>query len=260
MQRTAGVFLALGVVATLVVSSCSGDDDSAAEDTSSPDSSETSISLPEARTPTTVEDGSFLVAQAGDNTIHVWDEPDGEPDDFTLSLKAADETSGILTFLVEERKADGWLKVELPGAPAGSSGYILERDVVLTRHRFDIEISRGAHTLRVLASGVETFNERVAIGPDTPAAGTSTYIKEVLLPPVGSVYDAQAYTYGLAGSANSPQQFADGRGVVAIHAVADPATLGRDAPTGAIGMDRDVLRRLYESVGLPLGTPVKIVD
>ena len=132
--------------------------------------------------------------------------------------------------------------------------------MVLTRHRFDIEVSRSAHTLRVLASGVETFNERVAIGPDTPAAGTSTYIKEVLLPPVGSVYDAQAYTYGLAGSANSPQQFADGTGVVAIHAVADPATLGRDAPTGAIGMDRDVLRRLYESVGLPLGTPVKIVD
>jgi hypothetical protein len=259
MQRTAGVFLALGVAASLVASSCSGDDDSTAEEPISSDASETSISLPEARTPTTIEDGSFLVAQAGDNTIHVWDEP-GEPDDYTLSLKAADETSGILTFLVEERKADGWLKVELPGAPAGSSGYILERDVVLTRHRYAIEISRSAHTLRVLANGVEAFNERVAIGPDTPAAGTSTYIKEVLLPPVGSVYDPQAYTYGLAGSANSPQQFADGRGVVAIHAVADPATLGRDAPTGAIGMDRDVLRRLYESVGLPLGTPVEIVD
>jgi hypothetical protein len=258
MQRTAGVFLALGVVASLVASSCSGDDDTA-EETSSPGSSETTISLPEARTPTTVEDGSYLVAQASENQINVWDEP-GEPDAFTKTLKAADETSGILTFLVEDRTADGWLKVQLPGPPVGSTGYVLEREVVLTRHRYDIKISRSRHTLQVLASGVEAFNERVAIGPDTPAAGTATYIKEVLLPPPGSVYDPQAYAYGLAGAANSEQQFADGAGVVAIHAVADPATVGANAPTGAIGMDRDVLRRLYQNVGLPLGTPVEIVD
>jgi hypothetical protein len=215
--------------------------------------------LPETRTPTTVEDGSFLVAQASEDEINVWDEP-GEPDAFTKTLKAADETSGIVTFLVQERKADGWLEVQLPGPPVGSTGFILERDVVLTRHRYDIEISRGGHTLRVLASGVEAFNERVAIGPDTPPAGTSTYIKEVLLPPPGSVYDPQAYTYGLAGATNSKQQFADGAGVVAIHAVADPATLGGDAPTGAVGMDRAILERLYEGIGLPLGTPVEIVD
>ena len=72
--------------------------------------------------------------------------------------------------------------------------------------------------------------------------------------------DKQAYTYGLAGGTNTPQQFADGRGVLAIHAVADPATLGRDAPTGAIGLDRGVLERLYENVGLPVGTPVTITE
>jgi hypothetical protein len=259
MQRTAGVFLALGVIASLA-GGCSGGDGTTAEETSGEDEpSDTTISLPESRTPTTIEDGSFLVAQASEAEIEVWDEP-GEPEDFTQTLQAADETSGILTFLVQQREADGWLRVHLPGPPVGSSGYILEADVVLTRHRYDIDVSRSAHTLTVLANGVETFNERVAIGPDTPPAGTSTFIKEVLLAPPGSPYDPQTYTYGLAGSANSPQQFADGRGVLAIHAVADPATLGGDAPTGAVGLDATVLRRLYVNIGLPLGTPVDITD
>lgn len=260
MQRTAGVFLALGVVASLVAGGCSGGDGTTAEETSGTGAtSSTTTSLPESRTATTVPDGSFLVAQASEAEIHVWDEP-GDPEDFTQTLEAAQETSGILTFLVDERTSDGWLKVRLPGPPVGSTGYILEGDVVLTRHRYDIEVSRSAHTLTVLANGVVTFEEQVAIGPDTPPAGTSTYIKEVLLAPSGSIYDPQTYTYGLAGSANSPQQFADGRGVIAIHAVADPATLGSDALTGAIGLDKDVLRRLYESIGLPLGTPVVIAE
>jgi hypothetical protein len=261
MQRTAGVFLALGVVAALATGACSGGDDTTAEETSgiSGEASETTFSLPESRTATTVPDGSFLVAQALDAEIKVWDQP-GDPEDFTQTLAAADETSGILTFLVQERQSDGWLHVQLPTAPLGGTGYILEGDVVLTQHRFDIQVSRGAHTLKVLANGIEAFNEQVAIGPDTPPAGTSTFIKEALLPPPGSVYDPSAYTYGLAGAANSKQQFADGSGVVAIHAVENPATLGRDAPTGAIGMDRGVLERLYESIGLPLGTPVEIVD
>lgn len=268
MQRTAGVFLALGVIAPLAAGGCSGGDDTTAEETSDSELSgqsgqsdlpETTISLPESRTPTTVVDGTFLVAQAAEAEIHVWDEP-GEPEEFTQTLSAVDETSGILTFLVQERRADGWLKVNLPGPPVGSTGFILEGDVVLTRHRYGIEVSRSQHRLTVHANGVETFNEQVAIGPDTPAAGTSTYIKEVLLAPPGSVYNPQTYTYGLAGAANSPQEFADGRGVLAIHAVADRATLGHDAPFGAIGMDPEVLSRLYENIGLPLGTPVEIAE
>jgi L,D-transpeptidase-like protein len=260
MKRTAGVFLALAVVAALVAGGCSGGDDTTAEESSrTTEASTTTITLPDSRPVTVEDDGSFLVGQSIDAEIHVWDEP-GEPDDFSRTLKAADETSGILTFLVEERRSDGWLEVHLPGPPVGSTGFVVESDLALTRHRYDIEVSRSAHTLKVLANGVETFDEKVAIGPDTPPAGTSTYIKEVLLPPEGSVYNPQAYTYGLAGGTNTPQQFADGRGVVAIHAVLDPATLGHDAPNGAIGMDRGVLERLYENIKLPLGTPVEITD
>jgi hypothetical protein len=262
MQRTAGVFLALGVAAALTAGGCSGGDDTAAEDTSSntdAPSTTTSITLPDSRPVVLEEDGSFLVGQSIDAQIHVWDEP-GEPDEFTRTLKAAEETSGVLTFLVEERRSDGWLKVRLPVAPVGGVGYVVEGDLALSRHRYAIEISRSAHTLEVIANGIAVFDEPVAIGPDAPPADTATYVKEVLLAPEGSIYDAQAYTYGLAGAANSPQQFADGRGVVAIHPVLDPAMLGRDAPAGAIGMDRGVLERLYENIKLPLGTPVTIVD
>jgi hypothetical protein len=240
------------------VAGCSGSGDDANAEGTSGTEAETTISLPESRTPTTIEDGTFLVAQASEPEINVWDEP-GDPDDFDETLKAIDESSGILTFLVQERTDDGWLKVELPTPPLGSTGFIPERDVVLTRHRFEIEISRSAHTLKVLANGLDVFDNKVAIGPDAPPADTHTYIKEALLPPEGSMYNPRAYAYGLAGAANSPQDFADGQRVMAIHAVANPATLGHDAPTGSIGMDVAVLRRLYEDIKLPLGTPVRVV-
>jgi hypothetical protein len=258
----AGILAATLLIVTASAAACSsggGGDEGSSSTEAEP---ETTISLPEAQPPTTIEDGSFLVAQASDEEIPVYDEAGDpeDPGDPAVALDAADETSGILTFLVEERRADGWLKVQLPTAPMGSSGFILERETVLTRHRYSIEISRSAHTMVVNAAGVTAYTEQVAIGPDAPPAGTSTFIKEVLLPPEGSPYNARSYVYGLAGAPNSEQDFADGVRVVALHVVADPATLGKDALTGSFGVKNDVLARLYEDIGLPLGTPVEIVD
>jgi hypothetical protein len=264
-RKSAGLSGGAGILAAtllIVAASCSSGGGGTEDTSGTEEEPTTSISLPESQPPTTVEDGSFLVAQASDEEIPVYEEAGDpeDPGDPAVELNAADETSGILTFLVEERQADGWLKVHLPTAPMGSSGFILERETVLTRHRYSIEISRSAHTLRVVAGGIDAYNERVAIGPDTPPAGTSTYIKEVLLPPEGSAYNARSYVYGLAGAPNSEQDFADGSRVVALHVVADPATLGQDTLTGSFGVDNDLLSRLYEDIGLPLGTPVEIVE
>ena len=220
-------------------------DDTAAEDTSA--TRYRAVGRRRSRSPTRARssiegDGSFLVGQSIDAEIHVWDEP-GEPDEFTRTLKAADETSGILTFLVEERRSDGWLKVRLPVAPVGGEGYVVEGDVALSRHRYAIEVSRSTHTLEVIANGIATFDEPVAIGPDAPPADTATYVKEVLLAAPGQHLRRRTPTpTGSPARPTARQQFADGRGVVAIHAVLDPATLGHDAPAGAIGMDRDRAR------------------
>jgi hypothetical protein len=195
-----------------------------------------------------------MVAQS-DGQVEVWNEPSDDAQSQMLS--AATEASGQLTFLVLEEGDDGWLQVELPTPPPGSSGWVREGDVTLSRHRYSIEIARGAHTLTVFAGGVEALSGSVAIGPDTPPAGTHTFIKELLIPPDGTPYGVRVY--GLAGWTSNEQQFGAGAGVVGIHAAA-PAALGRDTLTGAIGTDAAVLARLADNIGLPLGTPVSIIE
>ena len=100
----------------------------------------------------------------------------------------------------------------------------------------------------------------MAIGTaDSPVAGTTLFIKDLVKPPNPAGPYAR-YAYGLSGSANDLAAFQAGKGVVAIHGVADPSTLGRDVPVGSIAVDPDVMTRMVERYGLPLGTPVDIVE
>jgi hypothetical protein len=206
----------------------------------------------EAGTPGRLEADSQLVAQS-DAQVEVWESPEEEAVSHMFS--ALTQPSGILTFTVLDEIGSGWLHVGLPSPPVGSTGYVKADSVSLNRHRYRIEVSRGAHTLKVFAGDVEALTVPVSIGPDAPPAETETYIKELLVPPDGTPYGG--HVYGLAGWNSTEAQFGAGSGVVAIHA-ASPEVLGTDTPTGAIGTDRAVLTRLVDNIGLPLGTPVKI--
>lgn len=200
------------------------------------------------------ENQAHLVAQS-DGQVEVWSAPDDD-EPFQV-LSASTQANFLLTFLVVQEMDDGWLEVQLPTPPPGSTGFVRGDDISLSRHGFRIEVSRSEHMLRIFVGDGEVRAEPVAIGPDTPQAGTETFVKELLIPPDGTPYGG--HVYGLAGYMSTPQQFGAGSGVVAIHAT-DPAQLGRDVPTGAIGMDRDVLESLVDPIGLPLGTPVVIEE
>lgn len=229
----------------LAIAACSADD--------TPDASQVgSSTAPTASPEEIVGDAAQVVAQSTEQ-VEVWEAADEGATSHVLS--ASTEPSHSLTFLVLEMLDDGWLEVQLPAPPPGTTGFVRTDDVTLTRHRYSIEVSRGAHTLTVLAGGVEAIVEPVAIGPDAPPAGTETFIKELLIPSGDTPYGG--HVYGLAGWSNTEQQFGAGAGVVAIHAAA-PAALGTDTLTGAIGADPEVLTRLVDGVGLPLGTPVHI--
>jgi hypothetical protein len=243
--------LAASVALLAMASGCSSD---------GPDSSDASEVGARRSTTTPTGDsestsGSIQMVAQSTGQVEVWATPENEATSQMLS--AATEPSGTLTFVVLETLDDGWLRVQLPEPPPGGTGYVREADVSLSRHRYQIVVSRGAHTLKVLAGGVEAIAEPVAIGPDAPSAGSSTFIKELLIPPDGTPYGG--HVYGLAGWSSSEQEFGAGAGVVAIHAAA-PAALGTDTLTGAIGTDAQVLTQLVDNVGLPLGTPVLVTD
>ena len=47
--------------------------------------------------------------------------------------------------------------------------------------------------------------------------------------------------------------------MVAVHGLNDPALAGTDLPAGSVGVAPDIMARMAETIGLPLGTPVDVV-
>ncbi len=48
--------------------------------------------------------------------------------------------------------------------------------------------------------------------------------------------------------------------MVAVHGTGDPSGLGRDVRYGSIAVGGDIVTRLVDTIGLPLGTPVDVVE
>jgi hypothetical protein len=208
--------------------------------------------------PSDADDRVVLVAaSAGD--LRVWSSPqDGAR--LIETLSPTRQTSGQVVCVVAQELGD-WLEVALPTAPTGRTGWVERDDVELSRHSFRIEVSRSEHTLTLHAGEVETLTAPVAFGTaDGPPAGKTLFIKDLVEPPAVPGGPYVRYAYGLAGAANDLAAFQAGSGVVAIHGAADPSTLGRDVPTGSIAVDPGIMTRMVEGIGLPLGTPVEVVE
>lgn len=246
----AGVALA---VALLLGSGCSGGDD---PELSDPASAPASAGDPDAST--SGEPGDTIhVAEALDRRLVVRDAADADADEL-VTLSTDDQASGKVVCLVVQQVGD-WVEVHLPEGPADRTGWVERDDVALSRHRFRIEVSQSEHALTLYTGDTVALSAPVALGPDAPDVGEDLYIKELVQPPVpDGTY--RTYAYGLSGSQNDLAAFTAGRGVVAVHGVGDPTALGTDVPAGSIGVGTDIVTRLVDTIGLPLGTPVDVVE
>jgi hypothetical protein len=249
-------WVAAGVVALLVLGgACSAGDEpdlSAPDDVTSPSGADDADEGGgDAR-----RDGTFHVAESLDRQLVVRDAASGSADELA-TLSAPDAVSGRIVCLVVQQVGD-WVEVELPSGPAGRTGWVRRDDVALSRHRFRIEVARGARTLTLYTGSVVALSTPVALGPDAPAAGERRFVTELVQPadPAG-VYGA--YAYGLSGAPNDVAAYASGQGVVAVHGVADGTTLGTDTAAGSIGVAPEIMSRMADTIGLPLGTPVDVV-
>lgn len=199
---------------------------------------------------------TFHVAQATGETLVV--QAAAQEGQQLTTLAAADQVSGKVVCLVVQQVGD-WVEVQLPTGEPGTTGWVARDDVSISRHRFRIEVSRSQRTLTLYAADIVALTAPVALGPDAPAAGEHRFVKELVQPP-DPAGPYRTYAYGLSGAANDHGAFLSGAGVVAVHGVADPAALRADVPRGSIGVGGDIVTRMVESIGLPLGTPVDIVE
>jgi hypothetical protein len=201
---------------------------------------------------------TFHVAQAVDAQLVVRASPqDGA--DVIATLATTDRLGGSIVCLVSQELGDDWVQVVLPTSARGATGWVARDDVTLTRHRFRIEVARGPHTLTVYSGDDVALTAPVALGPDAPPAGARLFVTDLVRPAAGAVGPYGMYAYDLSGPAPDLTAFVSGRGVVAVHGTTDPATLGGDAPLGAIAVDAAVVSAMVETIGLPLGTPVDVV-
>lgn len=209
-------------------------------------------------TTTTPEPPSEMVAQAVAPSIDVFESE-------TVAAPMRQVVSGVdtsvstipIVFLV---KSVGVSRVEvyLPVRPNGSIGWVDKAAVTITEVPYRVEVDLAAHRIRVFDGFDTIVDEPVGVGrTDRPTPGGIYYLKELLQPPSpNGPYGT--YAYGLSGFSNVLESFNGGPGVIGIHGTNDPAAVGSDVSSGCIRLNNDVINRLVNEIGLPLGTPVTI--
>jgi lipoprotein-anchoring transpeptidase ErfK/SrfK len=250
--------LACSVLLVGLVAGCSGGDDSASSTTGT-EESPTPTATP---TPTPTEDPWVsVIATAPGDTVNVYAEAGAETPASTVTAEGVVSLPGEipLTFLVLDQQ-DDWVQVSLPVRPNGSTGWLRTEDVALSTTDFALEVNLTSHLLRLWKAGEVVMEAPVGVGRDeVPTPGGIYYIKELLQPPTpGGVYGA--YAYGLSGYSPVLESFAGGAGVIGIHGTNEPEAVGTDVSHGCIRMLDADITRLVAEFGLPLGTPVQIVE
>lgn len=199
------------------------------------------------------------VAQANTDAIDVYSDATAAAP--AQRITAADATAAPnipLVFLVKGT-TDDRLEVYLPVPPSGGTGWVLRSDVSVSSVPYRIEVSLAEHRFRVYERGEVALDEPAGIGTtDRPPPGAGYYLKELLQPPsADGPYGA--YAYSLSGFTTKLASFGSGTGLVGIHGTNDATAIGQDTPSGSIRLSNDVIARLVNDLGLPLGTPVEIL-
>jgi hypothetical protein len=250
--------IAATAVSLALGAGCSGNDQpdlSLPDDAGAPAGDD--ITSTEARDAVTDRGETVHVAQALGPTLVVRESAQASGEKL-VTLSAADEVSGVIVCVVVQQVGD-WVEVRLPSGAFDRTGWVDRADIALSRHRFSIEVSRTDRSLTLYEGDTALLTTQVALGPDAPPAGRHLFVKELIRPP-DPAGPFGPYAYGLSGSDNDLDDFRAGAGVVAVHGTSDAAVLGADTPAGSIGVGSDVVTRMVDAIGLPLGTPVDIVE
>jgi lipoprotein-anchoring transpeptidase ErfK/SrfK len=239
--------------AALLAGGCTDDRPEVAEPspTTTEATTTTSTTVPEPPRP--------QVAQAVGSSIDVYASEDATTPERQIVAGVDTTVDTIpLVFLVRE-VGDARHDVYLPVRPNGSHGWVDAADVTLTPVPFRIEVGLTEHRIRVYEDDEVIVDEPVGVGrQDRPTPGGIYYLKELLQPPdPNGPYGT--YAYGLSGFSTVLTSFNGGTGVIGIHGTNEPEAIGTDVSSGCIRLRNEVIERLVEEVGLPLGTPVEIL-
>ena len=220
----------------------------------------TSTTEAETTTSTTVpEPTGAEIAQARGKSIDVYATADATAPERQIVSGVDTSVDTIPIVFLVKTPGKARHEVYLPVRPNGSHGWVNASDVTLSRVPYRIEVGISEHRIRVFKDEEKIVDEPVGVGrQDRPTPGGVYYLKELLAPPnPGGAYGP--YAYGLSGFSNVLTSFNGGAGVIGIHGTNEPEAIGSDVSSGCIRLRNEVITRLVEDIGLPLGTPVEII-
>jgi len=220
----------------------------------------TSTTEAETTTSTTVpEPTGAEIAQARGKSIDVYATADATAPERQIVSGVDTSVDTIPIVFLVKTPGKARHEVYLPVRPNGSHGWVNASDVTLSRVPYRIEVGISEHRIRVFKDEQKIVDEPVGVGrQDRPTPGGVYYLKELLAPPnPGGAYGP--YAYGLSGFSNVLTSFNGGAGVIGIHGTNEPEAIGSDVSSGCIRLRNEVITRLVEDIGLPLGTPVEII-
>ena len=168
-----------------------------------------------------------------------------------------DRTSfGSARVLLVDQIADGWVRVELPVRPNGSTGWVRSDEVRLETLDRLVTVDLAARELTVWVDGAVDRVIEVAIGSTVnPTPTGSFYVVDKLdTANDGGVYGP--YAFGLSAHSDTLSEFGGGDGQIGIHGTNDPSSLGQAVSHGCVRLPNDAITHL--ATELPLGTPVVI--
>ncbi len=204
--------------------------------------------------------GTSLVAQPLGQTVDIYGSPNGSQPILTLPnpwlLNGAPNQPIPQALLVVQSRADGWVEVQLPVRPNGSTGWLAPGAARLLKDGYRIVVTLHLHSITVFDDASTLYTGPVATG----ASGTPTpvglfYIRVLLhTTDPSSVYGP--YAYGLSAHSETLTSFDGGDAEIGIHGNNNASVLGQSVTHGCVRMDNAEISQLAGI--LPLGTPVQI--
>jgi lipoprotein-anchoring transpeptidase ErfK/SrfK len=245
--------IATGVTVAVLTTGCQAPSlDATRSGASTPLAQQGFSSMPGQPTTPPTAPGSSLVATGRGDRVPVRSAPGGR---VTSRLRNPTAIGAPLTFLVLDRRP-GWLKVQLPVRPNGSSGWVAQSDVSIASTPYRLVVSMSKHRLDVIYQGRRVARHPVGVGTvATPTPKGTYYLTELIQPPDPSgAYGP--YAFGLSAFSDSLTTFAGGPGQLGLHGTDAPHGLGRDISHGCIRVANTVITELAGQ--LPLGTPIEL--
>jgi lipoprotein-anchoring transpeptidase ErfK/SrfK len=259
--RSRPAAVAVAVVSALLFAACSVDGSASPSAARSRRASTTTTTSPGSTTTTTVAPPADvvperIVAGAKIPLVAVFDAPGGTRPP-ARTLRNPTWEGYRLSFLVEESRPDGWLKVNVPVRPNGTVGWIQSTDVELAAIRARIEISLSAHRLRYWNGSEKLLDEPVALGTARTPTPPGSFFVDIVARPPNPRGAFGPYQVSITAFSDILERFGGGIGQLAIHGTNRPQLIGQNVSNGCIRMSNAAITILAEHIAI--GTPVDIV-